>query len=120
MRILVSLRYPVKKMQMKTLEKTISLFPKARLFVLHISEKADAEKTKSLVREKFGKNAHVLKGKGEIHKEINKAVKNNSIDIVVLGQHRRNAMDIMLDGLVETDTSILLLKKIKAPVLVVK
>ena len=118
MKALVALRYPLRKNQMKAIDKTLELLPKAKLTILHI-DNGDAEKTKQAVLKHTGKKVDVVVESGDITRAINRVAKKVHADIVVLGKHRKNIVDSILDGIIETDTSAKLLKKIKRPVLVV-
>ncbi len=118
MKLLIALRHPLGKSQLNTISKTLELFPRARLSILHIGAKGDVN-TKEIVKEKFGKKCEVFVAESNITRSINRVAEKIGADIVVIGKHRRNVIDSILDGIVETDTATRILRRIRKPVLVI-
>ena len=120
MRCLIALRYPIKSHQIDTIRKTVKILGKrAKYYVVHIN-KCDIERSRREIKEKAGVNAVVISRSGDIISQLKKLSKELDIDVISLGSHKRNMLDIMLDGIVETDPTVELIKKLKKPILIVK
>ncbi len=120
MNVVVAVRYPLRKNQLDTIRKAVELLGKRnRYFIVHVDE-ADTEKSEKLIKKELGMRISVLSRKGDIIAQLKKVCKELDADVLVLASHIKTGLDIMLEGLVETDPTVELIKSMKVPILIVK
>ncbi len=119
-RCLIALRYPIRKQQLDTVEKAVRLLGKRnKYYIVHITDR-DVSDSEGVVRKRLGMRIPVISRHGEIISELKRLVKQLDIDILILGSHRKNVLDIMLEGILETDPTVELIKSMRVNILIVK
>ena len=120
MKCLIALRYPMKKHQLDTVRKAVQILGKRhKYYVIHITHK-DASSSRDLIRKEIGISPEVIARQGDMVIQLKKAVKETKADIVIVGSHKKNILDVMLSGIVETDPTVEFIKAMKVPILIVK
>ena len=119
MKCLIALRYPMKKHQLDTVRKAVQILGKRHKYcIIHITS-SDVSSSKDMIRKEIGINPEVIARQGDVVIQLKKAVKEIKADIVIVGSHKRNILDVMLSGIVETDPTVEFIKAMKIPILIV-
>ena len=127
--ILVSVRYPVNKNGKKTLKyayflaklinaklKIVHVIPKEFTIDPEIIKKNTTKKIKPLMPD----GTPVIIYFSNLITGLKRAVKENRADLLIMGAHKRNLLDNILEDVIDMDVTARIVRRIQCPVLIVK
>lgn len=126
--IIVCVRYPINKNGKKTIKyaKFLTKLLKSELKLVHIIPKEFTIKPE-IIRKNTNKKIKSLISSNDIiiyfdslTSGLKKTVKENHVDLLIMGAHKRNLLDNILEGMVDMDITARIVKKVPCPVLIVK
>lgn len=125
MKLLVSIRSPVNKNGLKTFNYAYNLAEKlgAYIVVCHIIPKEfEMDKTEIIknTTKKIGKKTEVVIEFDSLLDGLNKVVNEIKPDILVMGSHKRNFLEDLLNDTIDMDLTKEIIKKIDCPILISK
>jgi len=127
-KILVSLRTPIIKYGERTLQQAIDITKTfgGKLFILHIQQEGGyfesiQKETEGIVKRMAPDlDFEVIVTSGDLIDCMTGAIRDNKINLVVIGARRRGALDSLLDGIVDIDFSGEIIKKIPCSMIIIK